>query len=428
MIIIAESLNDHYPFSVLHCQWELRIGYHRIFERNIKALRENSIRFIGRPSHVSSFYARFPEYKTNNDVLFSVHENGFSPNTVILRADTYFPNDTLECFRRARKESACSMLFTNESGEPIGMILPPTFSVQGVLNSFLSFEEIIEQFLPIIERTIDIEAYVLKNLWDVLDICSKAIVEDEILGGEWSLYQSKPDEGIFVKGRVFIGKNVSIASHCVFDASQGAILISDDVTIMPNVTIIGPCSIGKGSVLKIGAKIYSGTTIGEMCKIGGEIENSVIQGFSNKQHEGFLGHSFISEWVNIGADTNTSDLKNTYGNIDITLRGKKITTNRMFLGSLIGDHSKTAIDTALNTGLAIGIHCQIATVGALRKELPSFSFVTPNGSTIFNNDKAKEIASVVMSRRKKSLVDEEIVLMDKEFNFIKEQNDKTRIS
>lgn len=428
MIILAESLNDHYPFSVLHCQWELRIGYYRIFERTIKALRENNIRFIGRALHASSFYARFPQYKTNNNVLLSVQENGYTPNTVILRADTYYTNDTLECFRRARKESACTMLFTDESGEPIGLVLPPSVSIQGVVNSFLSFEEIIEQFLPIVERTIDIEAHILRNLWDVLDICSKAIIEDEILGGEWSLLQNKPNEGIFVKGRVFIGNNVSIAPHCVLDASQGAILISDDVTIMPHSTIIGPCSIGTGSVIKIGAKIYSGSAIGEMCKVGGEIENSIIQGFSNKQHEGFLGHSFISEWVNIGADTNTSDLKNTYGNIDITLRGKKITTKRMFLGSLIGDHSKTAIDTALNTGLAIGIHCQIATVGAVRKELPSYSFVTPNGSTTFNNYKAKEIASIVMARRKKSLSDEEVVLMDKEFNLIKEQNDKTRIS
>ena len=185
---------------------------------------------------------------------------------------------------------------------------------------------------------------------------------------------------------------------------------------MAHATLIGPCAISQNSIIKIGAKIYENTAIGEMCKIGGEIENSIIHGYSNKQHEGFVGHTYISEWVNIGADTNTSDLKNTYAPIDITLRGKKISTQRLFLGSLIGDHSKTAIDTALNTGLAIGIHAQIATTGAVRKEIPSFSFVTPTGNAIFHYEKALEIARIVMKRRNKELTKEEIELMKQEYS------------
>jgi len=423
MIIIAESSHDHYPFSVLHCQWELRTGFYRIFERNIKALRENNIAFFGRTLHLSSFFARFPNYAHTTDITLPVHNDIYTPNTIILRGDTFYNNDTLECFRRAHREAASTILFTDFSGDPIALILPPHVIAQSSIESSMLFEELVQKFASTIERTIDIEAKILIHLWDVFDICSQAIIEDEILGGMWSQYKGEPEQGIYVKGRVFTGKECSIGANTVFDASAGVILIGDNVTIMPNSTIIGPCSIGSNSLVKIGAKIYSGTAIGEMCKVGGEIENSVLQGFCNKQHEGFLGHSFISEWVNLGADTNTSDLKNTYGTIDITIRGKKVSTGRMFLGSLIGDHSKTAIDTALNTGLSIGIHAQIATTGAVRKEIHSYSFVTPNGTAIFNNEKAKGIAEIVMKRRKRTLLEEEVRLMDKEFSLNKNNNE-----
>lgn len=419
MIIIAETSNDHYPFSILHCQWELRTGFYRIFERNIKALRENNIAFFGRVLHTSSFFTRFPQYAHNTDIILPVNNDVYTPNIVILRGDTFYNNDTLECFRRAHREAASAMLFTDVSGNPIGLVLPPQIITESSIETSMLFEELVSHFSDKIERTIDLEANILTHLWDVFDICSQAIIEDEILGGDWSQYQGDKEQGIYVKGRVFVGKECSIGANTVFDATGGTILLGDNVTIMPHSVIMGPCSIGNNSIIKIGAKVYSGTAIGEMCKVGGEIENSIIQGFSNKQHEGFLGHSFVSEWVNLGADTNTSDLKNTYGMIDISIRGKKINTGRMFVGSLIGDHSKTAIDTALNTGLAIGIHAQIATTGAVRKEIPSYTFLTPNGSAVFNNYKAMEIARIVMSRRKKNLSDEEIKLMDNEFSLNK---------
>lgn len=418
MIIIAESENDHYPFSVLHCQWEIRTGYFRIFERILAGLRETHANFVGRKQHVHSFNARFPiaQSRSTTDFVVPIATDTYLPNTLILRGDVFYPNETLECFRRARREAGGSMMFTDSSGTPIAFILTPDISLSYIVENTPSFEQITAHILHYAERIIDIDAHICSTLWNALDICGIAIKQDEHLLSTHQVYKGDLQKGIIVEGKVLVGNNVQIAPHVVLDAKKGAIIIGDNVVIMSQTTIIGPCAISQNSMIKIGAKIYENTAIGEMCKIGGEIENSIIQGYTNKQHEGFLGHSYVSEWVNLGADTNTSDLKNTYGQIDITLRGKKVSTSRLFLGSLIGDHTKTAIDTALNTGLAIGIHAQIATTGAVRKEIPSFSFVTPSGNATFHYEKAVEIARIVMKRRNKNLTLEEIDLMKNEYS------------
>ena len=114
---------------------------------------------------------------------------------------------------------------------------------------------------------------------------------------------------------------------------------------MAQSTIVGPCYIGKNSLVKIGAKIYGGTTIGPVCKIGGEVENSIFQGYSNKQHDGYVGHSFIGEWCNLGAGTNTSDLKNDYTPVRVAIEGEEFNTGSMFVGLMMGDHSKSGIGT-----------------------------------------------------------------------------------
>jgi len=423
MIIFAESELEHYPFSILHCQWEIRTGYYKLFERNLQALREKKAFFIGRQLHVQSFAARFPIVLSHHqgDYIIPIATDNYLPNNLILRGDTYFSNESLECFRRARREAGGCMMFTDDNGYPVALILTPDISVSHIFEQSPCFEQIALHYAHIVDRTIDIEADILTSLWCSLDCCGNAIREDEQLLSTLTQYIGDTQKGIFTEGKVFVGSNVRISPHVVLDASKGPILIGDNVTIMAHATIIGPCAISHNSIVKIGAKIYENTAIGEMCKIGGEIENSIIHGYSNKQHEGFLGHSYISEWVNLGADTNTSDLKNTYAPIDITLRGKKVSTQRLFLGSLIGDHSKTAIDTALNTGLAIGIHAQIATTGAIRKEVPSFSFVTPTGNATFQYDKALEIASIVMKRRNKELCKDEIELMKQEYSLYHEK-------
>jgi len=223
--------------------------------------------------------------------------------------------------------------------------------------------------------------------------------------------------------RILTGRNCEFAPGIVLDASKGPIIIESDVQIMAHTFIQGPCHIGKGSIIKAGAQIYSGTVIGPLCKIGGEVEQSIFHGYANKQHQGFVGHSYCGEWVNLGAMTTTSDLKNTYGEIDVFLRSKRVQTGLKFLGALIGDHTKTAIGTCLSTGTVIGINSSIHDIGEFPpKEIPSFSWGTKKSENTINHiyelEKALGIAEIVMNRRGKTITNSQKQLFKQEFEKI----------
>jgi UDP-N-acetylglucosamine diphosphorylase/glucosamine-1-phosphate N-acetyltransferase len=199
---------------------------------------------------------------------------------------------------------------------------------------------------------------------------------------------------------IFIGKNAVVKPGVVLDASNGPIIIEEDVEIFPNAVIEGPCFIGKGSKIKSCATIYENVTIGNTCKIGGEVEQSVFMPYSNKQHSGFIGHAYIGSWVNLGADTNNSDLKNNYSTVKATIGGKEIETGLQFLGLMMGDHSKSAINTMFNTGTVVGFSCNIFGPGFPDKYIPSFSWGGAESMTTYDVNKSMQTAKVVMSRRK----------------------------
>lgn len=210
-----------------------------------------------------------------------------------------------------------------------------------------------------------------------------------------------------IRANVYCGKNVKIEQGVYFNTEKGPIIIDDEAIIMANSVIVGPVYIGKKSIIKALSKIYSGTSIGPMCKIGGEVEETIFQGFSNKQHEGFLGHSFVGEWVNVGAGTNNSDLKNNYKTVKMRIKNKTFETNRLFLGAIIGDHTKIGINTMLNTGTFIGISCNIFGAGYMPKYIAPFSWGGPDRFEKYDLGKALETAKISMNRRN--------VLMDKEY-------------
>ena len=181
---------------------------------------------------------------------------------------------------------------------------------------------------------------------------------------------------------------------------NGPVWIDDGVTVMANAVLEGPLYIGKDSKIKIAAKIYENTTIGPLCKIGGEVEGSIIQGYSNKQHDGFLGHAYLGSWVNLGADTNNSDLKNNYGMIQALLNGEKVDTGSQFVGLMMGDHSKSGINVMFNTGTIVGTNCNIFGAEMPPKFVPSFSWGGAAGFAEYQFEKAINVAKTVMSRRK----------------------------
>lgn len=200
--------------------------------------------------------------------------------------------------------------------------------------------------------------------------------------------------------RVFIGEGSTVKPGVVLDAEEGPIYIGRNVKIFPQATIIGPAYVGDQSWIKVGSAIYENTSIGPVCKVGGEVEGSIIHGYSNKQHAGFLGHAYIGAWVNLGADSNNSDLKNNYGPVKVSMGGELIDTGLQFVGLTMGDHSKSAINSMFNTGTIVGVSSNIFGSGFPPKNVPSFSWGAAGETfTTYNIDRAIDVARRVMARR-----------------------------
>jgi UDP-N-acetylglucosamine diphosphorylase/glucosamine-1-phosphate N-acetyltransferase len=242
----------------------------------------------------------------------------------------------------------------------------------------------------------------LSFYWQLIEENSACIRDDF---EKSPLRGSAPDSALF-KGvdvineeDIVIGAEVEVRSGTVLDASGGPIVIADRVGIEPNAIINGPCYIGDGSIVRGGAKLGNGTSIGKDCRIGGEVEESVIMPYTNKQHEGFLGHSYIGSWVNIGAGSCNSDLKNNYGHVRAWCAGSIKETGRLFLGVIVADHAKIAINTKLNTGTVIGFSSNVLTSGFPPKFTPSFTWTLEPEPVDFDLDKALLTAQRMMDRR-----------------------------
>lgn len=240
--------------------------------------------------------------------------------------------------------------------------------------------------------------------WDLVNHNGSQIVADfAIVKGEPSL--GTVDKGVHLLdgNNIIVGEGARVKPGVVLDAEGGPIYIGKNARIFPNATIEGPAFVGEGSLIKIGAKIYENTSIGEMCKVGGEVEESIIHSYANKQHDGFLGHAYLGMWVNLGADTNNSDLKNNYGHVRVVINGKQIDTGSLFVGLIMGDHSKSGINTMFNTGTVVGVACNVFGGGYPPKYIPSFSWGGSESLATYDVDRAIEVARRVMARRKRTM-------------------------
>jgi UDP-N-acetylglucosamine diphosphorylase/glucosamine-1-phosphate N-acetyltransferase len=248
-----------------------------------------------------------------------------------------------------------------------------------------------------------IKARIVTYPWDLVHRNAKEIESDtELLRLKSpSLKTGQAIIGVNMtnKRNIFIGRNSVLKPGVLIDAEEGPVIIDDGAKVLGNAVIMGPAYIGKETVIKAGAKIYGGTTIGPFCKIGGEVEGTIFHGYSNKQHDGFIGHSYICEWVNLGADTNNSDLKNNYGNVKVHINGQMMDSGNMFVGLFMGDHSKSGINTMFNTGTVVGISSNVFGAGFPPKFIPSFSWGGAEKLVEYSAEKAVETAKIVMKRR-----------------------------
>ena len=266
----------------------------------------------------------------------------------------------------------------------------------------------------------EIEVGEVRYPWDLIGNNGPEIVTDIAL--------LRPASGKRIKGKIyagahlvnrpqiFVGKGSKIKPGVVLDAESGPIFIGDDVTIFPNAFIEGPAFIGNRTLIKAGAKIYEDTSIGQVCKVGGEVEASIIHSYSNKQHDGFLGHAYLGKWVNLGADTNNSDLKNNYGTVKVYIDGKQVDSGSMFMGLTMGDHSKSSINSMFNTGTVVGVSSNVFGSGFPPKSVPSFSWGGSDNLTTYDPDRAIEVARRVMARRKIELTSVERRMLMKVFD------------
>jgi len=247
----------------------------------------------------------------------------------------------------------------------------------------------------------EVECRVARRAWDLVEATRREIERDiELLGVRGSRGGTVREGALLVEpGRIAMGEGSDVAPGVVLDASGGDILIGRDVRVMSNAYLQGPLCVGDGSLVRAAARIYAGTSIGPVCKVGGELSASVIHSYSNKQHDGFLGHSYVGSWVNLGAATDTSDLRNDYGPVRVSLGDETVDTGLTSVGSMIGDHTKTAIGTKLNTGSIVGAFCNVFPGAFPPKHIPSFSWGTPGGFVLYDIERALDTARTVMERR-----------------------------
>ena len=254
----------------------------------------------------------------------------------------------------------------------------------------------------------------IENTWDIFKLNGEAIKRDFKLLTTDRQSQLIPEMTVaFNKDQIFIEEG-AVLPLCSLNANDGPIYIGKDSEIMEGSMIRGPFALCENATIKMGAKIYGATTIGPHSKVGGEVNNCVIFGYSNKGHDGFLGNSVLGEWCNLGADTNNSNLKNNYAEVrlwDYETEGFA-KTGLQFCGLMMGDHSKCGINTMFNTGTVVGVSANIFGSGFPRNFIPSFSWGGSAGMITYKTDKAFEVAKVVMSRRDIAFTEVDVQILE----------------
>src|SRR5690554_1328063 len=279
---------------------------------------------------------------------------------------------------------------------------------QAIFNN----EDVIAFYTKDTQDDIDFETYEaieyvddvikIEHTWDIFSKNGEAIQEDFELLTKGRQSQPIPELTVaFNRTDIFIEEGAKLPL-CSLNAEKGPIYIGKNAEIMEGSMIRGPFALCEGATVKMSTKIYGPTTVGPYSKVGGEVTNSVIFGYSNKGHDGFLGNSVLGEWCNLGADTNNSNLKNNYAEVRLWNYQTEsfARTGLQFCGLMMGDHSKCGINTMFNTGTVVGVSANIFGSGFPRNFVPSFSWGGSSGFTTYLTQKAFEVAKVVMARRK----------------------------
>lgn len=282
-------------------------------------------------------------------------------------------------------------------------------------TSLLAYEDQSESLDKLVKKEYVSSTLVwIQEYWNLFQNNGSQIRSDVSLITQGRLTQPIDDEHtrVYNVSQIFIEEGVKIRA-AVLNAENGPIYIGKNCEIQEGSTIRGPFAMGEGSVLNMGSKIRPDVTLGPYCKVGGEVSNSIVMGYSNKAHDGFLGNSVVGEWCNLGADTNTSNLKNNYSSIRMWsyLHNAYTDTGLTFCGIMMGDHSKCGINTMFNTGTVIGVSANIFGGHFPPKFIPSFAWGGDENAARFELPKALDVAKRVMARRNLQLDGKDIDIL-----------------
>lgn len=272
-------------------------------------------------------------------------------------------------------------------------------------------------------KTIDFLGDVLriKNTWDIFSKNGEALQADfDFLTEDRKSAPISKTNSLINPDNIFLEEGASV-EYSILNASEGPIYLGKDSEVWEGSLIRGAFALCNNAVVKMGGKIYGATTVGPFGKVCGEISNSVIFGYSSKGHEGYLGNAVLGEWCNIGADSNNSNLKNNYAKVRLwNYASEKFEqTGLQFCGLMMGDHSKTAINTMFNTGTVIGVNANIYVPGFPRNFIPSFSWGGASGFSTYQPKKAYEAAKVMMARRGVVFDEKEANILNHVFEYTK---------
>ena len=254
----------------------------------------------------------------------------------------------------------------------------------------------------------------ISNTWDIFSKNDLAIALDFDILTEDRESETIPESvQVIGPGQIFVEAGAQL-QYCILNATNGPIFLGAHSEVMEGSLIRGPFALGSHAMVKMGAKIYGATSIGAKSKVGGELNNVVMFPFSNKGHEGFLGNAVIGSWCNLGADTNNSNLKNSYENVRLWDYAEErfAKTGLQFCGLMMGDHSKSAINTMFNTGTVVGVASNIFGAGFAKNFIPSFSWGGIQNSTIHSFEKALATAKIMMERKGEILSESDQMILE----------------
>lgn len=309
------------------------------------------------------------------------------------------PGDVLDRLRAAARPGEPARRFVQNGTLVAAWVPGAALSLDGLAAvTAATFEALPEETLS--------GARLVGRLWDLLADLDATLERDFAARTEGYRILDHPRDAVHEGARlvhpdrIFIAPTAQIRPGAVLNAEAGPIYVDEGALVMENAVVRGPAYLGPKAQIKV-AGIIDGCALGPWTKAGGEVHASIVQGYSNKAHAGYLGNSYLGAWCNLGADTNTSNLKNDYGEVTLydAATGRFEPSGRQFLGLVMGDHAKCGINTMFNTGTVVGVSCNLYGCGFQPRYVPSFSWGGPDGLAEYRLDKALAVAEVVMARR-----------------------------